>query len=152
MRHLAIDYGTRRVGLALSDEGGRFATPVAVIEVSASEQALDPIARLVANEHVAVVVVGLPLNMDGTEGPAARAVRGWADALAARTSRPVVFVDERLSSFDAEQTLRSRKQAGERMTRRVKKQRLDALAAAQLLQAYLDGTLAALRDAKAPRA
>ena len=152
MRHLAIDYGTRRVGLALSDEGGRFATPVEVLEVNAPEQALDPIARLVVGEHVAVVVVGLPLNMDGSEGSAARAVRAWAGALAARTSRPVVFVDERLSSFEAEQTLRSRKQAGERLTRRDKKQRLDALAAAQLLQAYLDGTLAALPDVEAPRA
>lgn len=141
MRHLGIDFGTRRVGLALSDEGGRFVTPLEVLEVNGAEQAFVRIEELVSSEHVSALVVGLPLNMDGSEGPAAHAVRQWAGELSVRTSRPVVFVDERLSSFAAEQTLRLRKQAGERMTRRGRKRRLDAVAAAQLLQSYLDGAL-----------
>ncbi len=141
MRHLGIDYGTRRVGLAVSDEGGRFATPLEVLEVGSPQQALEGVAAAVAEEGAEILVIGLPLNMDDSEGPAAVAVRRWADDLSARTGRQTVLVDERLSSFEAELTLRSRKQAGERLTRRGKKRRLDALAAAQLLQGYLDGTL-----------
>ena len=146
MRHLGIDYGTRRVGVALSDEGGRFATPLEVLAVTAPEQALGRLADRARREGVTVIVVGLPLNMDGTEGPAASAVRTWARALAAAAGTRLVFVDERLSSFAAEQALVERKRAGERLTRRGKKQRLDAVVAAQLLQSYLDGTLAPLPD------
>lgn len=141
MRHLGIDYGTRRIGLALSDEGGRLATPLEVIEVSAPENAIARICSVAASEAVGLLVVGLPLNMDGTVGPAAAAVRRWAAILAERSKCAILFVDERLSSFDADQTLQSRRRAGERLTHRGKKRRLDAVAAAQLLQAYLDGTL-----------
>ena len=146
MRHLGIDYGTRRVGVALSDEGGRFATPLEVLTVTAPEQALGRLADRARREGATVIVVGLPLNMDGTEGPAASAVRTWARALAEAAGATLVFVDERLSSFAAEQALVERKRAGERLTRRGKKQRLDAVVAAQLLQSYLDGTLAPLPD------
>lgn len=138
MRHLGIDYGTRRIGIAVSDEGGRLATPLAVLEVTSPEIGLRRVGELVAEHNARVLVVGLPLNMDDSEGPAAASVRKWAAQLSEGTGRPVVFVDERLSSFEAGQTLKARKQAGERMTRRGRKQRLDALAAAQLLQSYLD--------------
>ena len=144
MRHLGIDYGTRRIGLALSDEGGRLASPFEVLHVTDPRQAFPAISAIVAAEHVEVLVVGLPVNMDGTEGPAAAAVRAWARELAEKAGRPLVLVDERLSSFEAEQTLRTRRQAGERLTRGRKKARLDAVAAAHLLQAYLDGVLKAL--------
>ena len=146
MRHLGIDYGTRRIGLALSDEGGRLATPLEVLQVTDPHQAVAPISALVEAEQVAVLVVGLPLNMDDSVGPAARAVREWGTGLSRTAGRPVVFVDERLSSFEAEQALRQRKQAGQRMTRQGRKQRLDAVAAAQLLQSYLDGVLKPLPD------
>lgn len=146
MRHLAIDYGKRRIGLALSDEGGQLATPLAVVEISSPESAIGAVARAVAEHDPQVLVVGLPLNMDGSRGPAAREVAVWAGELGRRTERQVRFVDERLSSFEAEQALRTRKQAGERITRRRRKASLDALAAAQLLQAYLDGRLEALED------
>lgn len=138
MRHLAIDYGTRRIGIAVSDEGGRLATPLAVLEVTSPDAALRSIGGLVAEHDARVLVVGLPLNMDESEGPAAACVRKWAAQLSEAAALPVVFVDERLSSFEAGQTLKARKQAGERMTRRGRKRRLDALAAAQLLQSYLD--------------
>ncbi len=145
MRHLAIDFGTRRLGLALSDAGGRLATPLQVLEVSDPAEAIGPIAALAAAEDVKAIVLGIPLNMDGSVGPTARKVKQWSVELAARTGCRLVFVDERLSSFEAEQTLRARKQSGERLTRRGRKQRLDALAAAQLLQAYLDGRLKSLQ-------
>jgi putative Holliday junction resolvase len=141
MRTLAIDLGTRRVGLALSDEGGRFATPYEVVRVTSPEQAADAVARVVEREGVERLVVGLPLNMDDTVGPQARKTVEWGRAVGAAVGRPVVFIDERLSSFDAEQQLVDRKRGGEHITRQRKKEQLDALAAASFLQAFLDGKL-----------
>jgi putative Holliday junction resolvase len=142
VRTLAIDLGSRRIGLALSDEGGRFATPFDVLTVSSPENAIATIAEVVRKEGVERLVVGLPLNMDDTVGDAARKTVRWSEALAAAAGKPVVFVDERLSSFAAEQQLVDRKRGGERLTRGDKKQRLDALAAASFLQEFLDGRLA----------
>ena len=141
MRTLAIDLGSRRVGLALSDEGGRFATAYDVLEVTSPEEAQSLIYDVVRKEGVARIVVGLPLNMDDTVGDAARRTVHWAQSLSTSTGRPVVFVDERLSSFAAEQQLIDRKRGGERLTRGDKKRRLDAIAAAALLQEFLDGRL-----------
>lgn len=144
MRTLAVDLGTRRVGLALSDEGGRFASPYQVIEVNGAEQALLPIAALVAKEGVRRIVIGLPLNMDDTLGPPAHAALAWGRQLAAQTGQSVVFVDERLSSFEAEQQLTQRRRAGEKLTHARKKQQRDALAACAFLQSFLDGKLPAI--------
>jgi putative Holliday junction resolvase len=142
MRTLAVDLGSRRVGLALSDEGAAFATPFDVLAVNSPEQAIPPIVDVVRKEGVERLVVGLPLNMDDSVGEAARKTITWARQLGAASGKPVVFVDERLSSFAAEQRLAERKRGGERMTRGDKKQRLDALAAAGFLQEFLDGKLA----------
>jgi putative Holliday junction resolvase len=144
MRTLAIDLGTRRVGLALSDEGGRFATPLDVLTISSPDQALAQILPLIKKEAVQQIVLGLPLNMDDTIGPAARTTLAWGRQLAAQSNTPVLFVDERLSSFAAEQTLLDRKKAGEKLTRQRKKQQLDAVAAATFLQQFLDGRLPSL--------
>ena len=141
MRTLAIDLGARRVGLALSADGGRLATPYDVLTVATSERALDPIIAITRGEGVERIVVGVPLNMDGTLGPQARETIAWGKQLSSRAAKPVVFVDERLSSFDAEQQLIARKRGGEHITRKRKKQQLDALAAAAFLQAFLDGKL-----------
>lgn len=108
-------------------------------------QAIEPIVKLIGAEEVRRLVVGLPLNMDGTLGPAARDTLNWARGLAAAMvgSGPIelIFVDERLSSFAAEQQLAERRRAGERLTRKRKKEQLDAVAAAGFLQAFLDGRL-----------
>ena len=141
MRTLAIDLGSRRVGLAVSDEGGTFATPYDVLFVSSEEAAVDPILKVVAREGIERLVVGLPLNMDDSVGPQARKVIEWGNGLSKRVAKPVLFVDERLSSFDAEQTLIERKRSGEHITRNQKKKQLDAMAAAGFLQAFLDGKL-----------
>jgi putative Holliday junction resolvase len=141
VRTLAIDLGARRVGLALSDEGGRWATPHDVLNVTDPSQAIAPILKLVRDEGVKRLVIGLPLNMDGTIGAAARSTIDWANRLASTAAVDVVFVDERLSSFEAEQQLANRKRAGERLTRKRKKEQQDAVAAAGFLQAFLDGKL-----------
>jgi putative Holliday junction resolvase len=144
MRTLAIDLGTKRVGLALSDEDGKFATPLDVLEVSSPQQAIDRILPIVARDGVQRILAGLPLNMDDSIGPQARSTIAWAKDLAASAKLPLIFVDERLSSFAAEQSLIDRKRGGEKITRKQKKQRLDALAAAGFLQAFLDGRLPAI--------
>jgi putative holliday junction resolvase len=146
MRTLAIDLGTRRVGLALSDESGRLASPLDVLQVRDANQALEPVLQIVSRESVERIVVGLPLNMDGTAGPAARESLRWGNALQQRCGKPVVYVDERLSSFAAEQTIIDRKRSGEKITRKQRKSRLDALAAADFLQAFLDDRLPALHE------
>lgn len=147
MRTLAIDYGTRRVGLALSDEGGRFATPLDVVEVTSPAGATAAVVAVARREGAERLLVGLPLNMDGTAGPQARLTVAWARGASAGAGVPVVFVDERLSSFEAEQSLAGRRRGGERLTRKGKKRRLDALAAASFLRAHLDGELPAIDPA-----
>ena len=141
MRTLAVDLGSRRVGLALSDEGGKFATPYDVLDVSSEEEAIEPVRELIRGEGVQRVVVGLPLNMDHTAGAPARNAVAWGRRLGELCNVPVIFVDERLSSFQAELSLQQRKRGGERMTRADKKARLDAIAAAGFLQEFLDGKL-----------
>src|SRR4051812_10072748 len=140
MRTLAIDLGTRRVGLAISDAGGTLATPLEVLQVTSADRAIEPIARIIEREGVERVMIGLPLNMDGSIGPKSRETIAWAERLKVRPVN-VFFVDERLSSFDAEQQLIERKRGGEKITRKSKKGMLDALVAANLLQAFLDGKL-----------
>ena len=145
MRTLGIDYGTKRVGLALSDAGGKLATPLEVLEVTSPSQAIESILRIIRDEEVARIVVGLPLNMaDDSIGDVARGVIKWGGELASRADLPVIYVDERLSSFAAEQSLIDRKRGGEKITRKGRKERLDAIAAAGFLQAFLDGKLAAI--------
>lgn len=141
MRTLAIDLGARRVGLALSDEGGRFATPLEVLTVASPEHALSLVLPVIAKESPDQLLLGLPLNMDDSLGPAARSTLAWGRSLAEKSGKPVVYVDERLSSFAAEQTLNDRRRAGENLTRKKKKQQLDAVAAAGFLQQFLDGKL-----------
>ena len=141
MRTLAVDLGTRRVGLALSDAGGTLSTPYLVIEVKSPDQATAQILEIIRAEDVERIVLGLPLNMDDSAGPAAKQTIAWGTNLANQSGKPVIYVDERLSSFEAEQSLTERKKRGEKITRKGKKERLDAVAAAGFLQAFLDGKL-----------
>lgn len=140
MRFLAIDLGTKRIGLAIGDDESRIASPLKVIETHSPDAEVNSIAKLIKSEGIDRVVIGLPLNMDDTLGPAAKQVMQWSKKLA-ETGTQLVFVDERLSSFAAEGQLNERKRAGEKLTRGKKKQQLDALAAAGFLQEFLDGKL-----------
>jgi putative holliday junction resolvase len=142
VRTLAIDLGSRRIGLALSDFGGTWATPHDVLFVTDPNQAIAPILKLIEDEDVRRVVVGLPLNMDSSIGPAAREAIVWAKTLMSSVRQvELIFVDERLSSFDADQQLNQRRQAGENLTHKRKKELQDAVAAAGFLQAFLDHKL-----------
>ncbi len=131
MRYLAIDHGTRRIGVAIGSTEDRIAAPVSVVPALPEDAALARLAALTAEYGAGELVVGLPLNMDDTEGPQALAARAFAARLAAATNVPVVLWDERLSSFSADQAL-----AGQ-YTRKQKKARQDAVAAAAILQDFL---------------
>ncbi len=134
-RVLALDLGTKRVGVAVSDPTATLASPTATIERTGDERRdRDRIATMVAEEEAALVLVGLPLNMDGSSGPAARAAEAEADALASAVGVPVVLVDERLTTVTADRALLAR---GLRAPQR--RRIVDQTAAAVLLQAWLDG-------------
>jgi len=139
MRTLGIDPGQRRVGLAISDAGGSLASAYDVLHVGSLCASIPQILKVIETEGVERLVIGLPLNMDGSRGPAANESLQFGRALQKASGKPTLFVDERLSSFEAEQQLISRKRSGEKITRKQKKNRLDALAAASFLQAFLDG-------------
>lgn len=135
MRILALDLGTKRVGVAVSDTTAAMASPLTTLGRS-GDRAADhrAVARLVAEEQAVLVVVGLPLNMDGSSGPAARAATEEAAALALVVGVPVELADERLTTVSAERVLMGQgKRAPAR--RRV----VDRTAAAVLLQGWLDG-------------
>jgi putative holliday junction resolvase len=137
VRALAIDLGSRRIGLAVSDPSGILARPLDVIEARGGAQVsrvVDAIGRVAAEEDgLDLVVVGLPRRLDGTPNEQTAAVTAFVAALRRRITQPVVLQDERLSSIEAE----SRLAVGDRDWRSRKK-KLDAAAAAVILQDYLD--------------
>lgn len=133
LRRVALDIGSARVGVALSDSSGTVATPHAVWD--ARELAADPrrLRDLIDDYEIGEVVIGMPTGLDGTEGPQARQVRAEADRLQGAIDVPVVFHDERLSTVQAERAMGD---AG--MDSRARRGRVDMVAAAIILQSYLD--------------
>jgi putative holliday junction resolvase len=134
VRVLALDLGTRRIGVAVSDATGTLASPHDVVTRSA-ERARDHarIRELVSETGATRVIVGLPLSLDGGVGPAARQVLDEVDELRATTDVPVETYDERLTTVTAERQLREQGRKG-----RSRRQVIDKAAAAVLLQAWLD--------------
>ncbi len=130
MRYLAIDYGARRTGLAICDADEKIVSPLKVIQ--GQKNILTKITEITMAEGVDAIVLGLPLNMDDTEGFQAKIVREFAKKIKESLPLPVYFQDERLSSFGAEEKL-----SGLELTRGEKKKRIDAIAAAEILEAYL---------------
>lgn len=131
MRYLAIDYGTRRTGLAICDASETIVSPLTVVH--GQEPLLKKIAQIVEDENVEAVVLGLPLNMDGSEGPQSQIVHKYAEKLRDHLHIPVYLQDERLSSFGAEEKL-----APANLSKGKMKERLDAVAAAEILEAFLE--------------
>lgn len=133
-RWAGVDYGKRRIGLALADPGETIASPVATLACSGSaSEAARLVHEWAMENHVEGLVVGLPLNMDGSPGPQAALSRDFADQLRQQTGLPVELWDERLSSFEADGLMQS---AG--LTRQSRKKHRDAVAAQVILQSFLD--------------
>ena len=132
-RVLGIDYGERRLGLAVSDEEETLAFPLRVVHVRGERHAIAQVAEARREVNAGKIVVGLPLNMDGSRGPMADRVQGFVGKLSRHVGAPVDTWDERLSSASAERPLREAAMSG-RKRRKVR----DKLAAQIILQAYLD--------------
>lgn len=158
MRYIAIDLGDKRTGIAAGDSVTRLVTPVAVLQTplahaggaalltaiaAAVEEQLGPPPRPGFRAPPGEIVIGLPVNMDGTEGPRAKLVRAFAERIAQRTGRTIRFQDERLTSAAADWAM-----ARTGLTHQQKKERRDALAAAAILHDFLT----ALADSVTPGA
>lgn len=130
-RMLGLDIGGKRIGVAVSDELGMIASPVAMLDARGDVAA--DLQVLIEKYSASKLVVGLPIGLSGREGPQAKETRRVADALAASLGIEVIYSDERLSSAVAENALI---QQGARRDKR--KQHIDAMAAAVILQGYLD--------------
>ncbi len=131
-RVIGLDHGTRRIGVAVGDTETGMAFPRQALRRRSVEADIAHIRELAAEEDAELVVIGLPLNMDGSEGEQAGLARGFGDALSS-TGIEVAYVDERLSSWEAGERLA---QAGRRPTRGSGE--LDSTAARVILQQYLD--------------
>jgi putative Holliday junction resolvase len=131
MRFLCIDLGDKRTGLAICDGDEILASPLAVLE--GQKNLPDEIVKIAQENQVQGLVFGLPLNMDDSEGQRAIQTRKFTEQIKEKTNLPIFFQDERLSSFTAQNQL---SQTG--LTHKKKKDRIDALAAAEILKTFIE--------------
>jgi putative Holliday junction resolvase len=132
-RVLGVDWGERRIGIAVSDETQTVASPYAVERCRSDQERIDTIVRYVRDLGVNRVVLGMPLSLSGDEGPTGRAVRRFSEQLDDELKVPLVLWDERLTTGSAQRALI---EAGIRRSRR--KELVDKVAASVMLQSYLD--------------
>lgn len=131
-RLLGVDVGTVRIGIALSDPTGTICTPLTTLSAEGQPEDQQRVADIAAEYETQGIIVGLPINMDGSFGPSARSAQAFCKVLRTLTDLPVKTHDERLTSHEAEARLRS---AGIQPSR--KKQQVDSAAAALILESYL---------------
>jgi len=133
VRVLCLDLGEKRIGVAISDPEGILASPLSIIESRQDDSAIGQIVVLALELQVERIIVGLPRSLDGTEGPQAQIVRNFVENLKSLVDVPVDVWDERLSTVAA-----NRMMAEARVKKKKKKEKRDAIAAAIILQSYLD--------------
>ena len=132
MRYLAVDLGDKRTGLAVGDDELRMSQPVTVLEIPIGERLVNAIVNAIEEHGVDALVIGLPLNMDGSHGQRVAVTKAFAETLQHATSLQLHFQDERLTSSAAEEKL-----SGSGKTHKQKKKMRDALAAAEFLNDFL---------------
>jgi putative Holliday junction resolvase len=135
MRILALDHGTKRIGVAVSDETKTIAQPLEYILAEPFADFLARLKKLLVEKEIDLVLIGLPRNMDGSYGPAAQKVEAFVAVLKMAITVPIKTWDERLTSAQANRVLIEAK-----VRRDKRKEKVDKMAAAILLQSYLDGT------------
>jgi putative holliday junction resolvase len=133
MRWMGLDYGDRRIGVALSDELGWTAQGHSVLERRKPEEDMEKLRMIAVENGVTDIVVGLPKNMNGSIGPRGELCQAFAEELRAKLGLPVHLWDERLTTVAAERTLLSAD-----VSRKKRKQVIDKMAAALILQGYMD--------------
>jgi putative Holliday junction resolvase len=145
VRILAVDYGQKRTGLAISDPLGIFGQPLETIAASDPKEVASRISAVCVERGVVTIVLGLPRSMDNTLGPKAEETLAFRNILASHTQVPIVTWDERLTTVQAERSLRDAD-----MSRKKRQQRVDAVAAQIILQGYMDATRKANASKSAP--
>jgi putative holliday junction resolvase len=133
VRIAALDFGRKRIGIAVTDDNGSGAYPLGTVERRSGRHDLDAVVAQLAERQVALIVVGLPLNMDGSEGSSARAARRLAERIGTAVGVPVEMQDERLTSFEADDRLRELRASPLKSRRKS-----DAVAAAVILESWLE--------------
>jgi len=133
MRLLGLDLGEKTIGLALSDTSRSVATPMETLRRSKFSADAEKIEKVLAEHGVGAIVIGLPLNMDGSDGPSSQSARAFGRNLAARLTAPIVFWDERLSTIAVTRALLDAD-----ASRRRRAEVVDKMAAAYILQGVLD--------------
>ncbi len=133
MKALALDVGTKTIGVAKCDPRGLFPIPVTTLKRRSVKHDSAAIAKLVETHKATIIVVGMPYELDGTEGRSARLARQIGEAVSALTSLPVEYVDERYSSVEAERTLISLD-----MSRKRRKEVIDQAAAMVILETWIN--------------
>jgi putative Holliday junction resolvase len=141
MRILAIDHGTKRMGIALSDELSVIAQPLELIAAEPFVEFLNRLKEIIREKQVELILVGMPRNMDGSYGPAALKVQEFIAVLKDALTIPIKIQDERLTSAEANRLLI---QSGVRRGKR--KETVDKMAAAILLQSYLDSRVSGVME------
>jgi putative Holliday junction resolvase len=131
-RALGVDLGSRRIGIAISDQKGKLATPYAVLTRTSDEEDANAIAEIASAEGAQRIIVGHPLSLDGSRGPAAQVAEAFAGKLVEAGLR-VTLWDERLTTVEATKMLKARGMKG-----RSSRGQVDKVAAQVLLQSYLD--------------
>ena len=137
MRVMGIDFGEARIGIALSDPTGLIATPKLVLAEKDKGRQITRVIELVREYDVQKIVVGIPFHLDGEEGVMATTAEKYAAKLERVSGLEVIRIDERLSSVEAERIMKMTRSKGRK---KGLKQELDMVAAAVILQSYLDGT------------
>ena len=135
MRYLCLDLGDKRTGMAAGDDETGVVSPAGMLPTPPGGDLVAAILEAIETHGPDALVLGLPLNMDGTEGPRARHVRDFGRQLGQRTDRPIHYQDERLTSYAADMQM-----AGSGRTHREKKALRDALAAAEILRDFLQAS------------
>ena len=130
---LGLDLGSKTIGIAISDKGWQFANPRPVIIRKKFSKDVEKLLNIIEKDEVHLIVIGLPINMDGTSGPRAQATRAFVRNMELWTQIPFLFWDERLSTFAAERYLLEMD-----VSRAKRSQRIDSAAAAFILQGALD--------------
>jgi putative Holliday junction resolvase len=130
-RILAIDVGSRRIGLAISDELGVGATGLETLHRTSRRHDLEILGKIARKHGVKEVVVGLPLNMNGTESEQTEKARAFADLVREKLKLPVIFWDERLTSWEAQELLKEKSKGAQ------DKAKIDKLSACLILQGYM---------------
>ena len=133
MRILALDHGTKRIGVAVSDETKTIAQPLEYIPAEPFADFLERLKKILAEKEISLILIGHPRNMDGSYGPAAQKVDTFVGVLKMATTIPIKLWDERLTS-----TMANRVMIQGNVRRDKRKEKVDAMAAAILLQSYLD--------------